>query len=106
MCEQVARHLHLLPHGVVLLPDVTSAPLLLRAPAPEESSGAKAIQLLHKTIEGDSLDLAESVKNARQLKLIGPSNNGKSHLARCMAQLWVASGVDASSGGGSRPRSR
>ena len=94
----MARRLHLLPHGVVLLPDVTSAPLFLRAPAPEESSGAKAIQLLHKTIEGDSLDLAESVKNARQLKLIGPSNNGKSHLARCMAQLWVASGVDASSG--------
>ena len=59
---------------------------------------AEVIQSLHGTLEGHSQDpLAEQVKHARQLRLIGPTNNGKSHLARCVAQLWVASG-DASSG--------
>ena len=53
------------------------------------------MQMLYQTLEGDSRDLAENVKHERQLRLIGPTNNGKSHLARCVAQLWVASGADS-----------
>ena len=88
----MAERANLLPHGGVLLSngeDSNDA---------DNGNGTKAIQRLFETLEGESPHLAENVKHARQLRLIGPTNNGKSHLARCVAQLWVASGADANSG--------
>eukprot|EP00304_Pavlova_gyrans_P000741 CAMPEP_0206045198 /NCGR_PEP_ID=MMETSP1466-20131121/15276_1 /ASSEMBLY_ACC=CAM_ASM_001126 /TAXON_ID=44452 /ORGANISM="Pavlova gyrans, Strain CCMP608" /LENGTH=612 /DNA_ID=CAMNT_0053420129 /DNA_START=147 /DNA_END=1982 /DNA_ORIENTATION=+ len=51
----------------------------------------------HSKLKYEGHDLAHNVTNNRQLKLVGPSNNGKSHLARMIAGLWVASGVKGGS---------
>ena len=59
-----------------------------------DAEGPAFIKKLFKALDDDSKETEDNVKDARQLKLVGPSNNGKTELAQWMARMWVASAPD------------
>ena len=63
-----------------------------------DAEGPAFIKKLFKALNDDTKPLKYNVKYKRQLKLVGPSNNGKTELAQWMARMWVASADDPANG--------
>jgi hypothetical protein len=55
--------------------------------------GSPSPQLAEGKLHGKDFlrKLLNILEEKQQLRLVGPSNNGKTHLARWMARLWIAS---------------
>ncbi len=64
-----------------------------------KKKGVDFIKKLYFALAGDGND-KQSVRHKRQLKIVGPSNNGKTCLAQWMARMWVASATDRGEQGG------
>ena len=64
--------------------------------------GIKFIENMFTALEGsvDPKKMRHNVRHKRQLKIVGPSNNGKSELAQWMARMWVASASGHEAQGG------
>ena len=65
----------------------------------DKDKGPRFITNLYDALNGNGND-DQSVRHKRQLKIVGPSNNGKTELAQWMARMWVASATDRGGQGG------
>ena len=75
------------------LAEIVSKEMSFHSDDSNKKKGVDFIRNLYSALEGDG-DEEQNVRNARQLKLVGPSNNGKTCLAQWMARMWVASATD------------
>ena len=72
---------------------IVSKKLSFHSDGRSKKKGTDFITNLYSALEGKGNDI-QSVRHKRQLKIVGPSNNGKSELAQWMARMWVASAED------------
>ena len=80
------------------LAEIVSEKMSFHHDGVDKQRGTEFVRNLYSALQGDG-DEKQNVRRARQLKIVGPSNNGKTELAQWMARMWVASAEDPTKGG-------